>query len=441
MTMSSMPADKLTTDEVRTLLGVSQGTIFNHRADLRADNSTGTWLYPREAVETWQGLREVDVLDRADAQTARIDEKDLLRARLAGVITPTPPPDPRFSCRDVQRIIAWKAAGCPSGAVRDGGTAEPTAVVQATETGPRGEAVDEIAVVRAAIPAAMGEVLSSTSDGWGGMVAYLRTGDIAHIPTVWWASPTCPHVVLPADIYRTRYREAFLDPGTGRWWTAIYREGFFSFEMGCLVYQSERRLALQEGVFPWGSVPPAYEGMERQIELLVRAWQLRWLAQRLEELASLGLPTVVYADEIAAEPRDRIALEHRYQIERLRPEDLPSWYLVTAPRYLPRTNVHEYTFGQAVGGGVATAVLRSAGWAAELGQVPQPVPATIVQWAPGLWPTGQRVPWWEVQNRQFDAGAQEWSDEIAIRCRQWPLRCHLPSAAAAAHSLLLLNRA
>ncbi len=436
MTMPSMPADKLTTDEVRTLLGVSQGTIYNHRADLQADNSTGTWLYAREAVETWQGLREVDVLDRADARTARVDSKDLLRARLVGVITPTPPPDPRLSYRDVQRVIAWKAAGCPSGAVRDGGKAEATAVGQATEPGPVEVASDEISLVRATIPAVMGEVLSSTSDGWGRMVSYICTGDIARIPKAWWASSTCPHVVLPADVYRGRYRQAQFDPRTGRWWTAIHKEGHFSYAMGFLMYEPEKRVALQEGVFPWGSIPPECQGMERQIELLVRAWRVRWLAQRLEELASLGLPTVVYADEIAAEPRDRIALERRYQIEQLRPEDLPSWYLVTSPIYLPRTNVHEYTFGQALGGGVATPVVRSAGWTAGLGQVPQPVPATIVEWAPGLWPTGQRVPWCEVQNRAFDAGAQEWSDEIAIRRRQWPLRCHLPSAAAAAHSLL-----
>ncbi len=244
----------------------------------------------------------------------------------------------------------------------------------------------------------------------------------------------------PDRVYRGRYRQAQLDQRTGRWWTAIYEDGHFSFEMGCLVYQPEKRVHVQEGLFPYGSVPADYERRERQIELLVRAWRQRWLAQRLEELASLGLPTLVYADEIAAEPRDRIALERRYQIDQLRPEDLPSWYLVTSPLYLPRTNVHEYTFGQALGGGgvALTPVVRSAGWAACPGQVPQPVPATIVGWLAGQWPTGQRVPGYEVQNRAFDAGAQEWSDEIAIRCRQWPLRCHLPSAA---HSLLALNRA
>jgi hypothetical protein len=87
-TTSSPPTEKLTTDEVRIPLWVSQGTTYNHGLDLGNDDATGNWLYGRETVETWQGLREVDVLKRVDAQAAGIASEDLLRARRAGVIDP-----------------------------------------------------------------------------------------------------------------------------------------------------------------------------------------------------------------------------------------------------------------------------------------------------------------------------------------------------------------
>jgi hypothetical protein len=430
--------EKLTTDEVRTFLGVSQATIYNHRAALRGDDTTGTRLYPREAVETWQGLREADVLRRADAKAAGIVIEDLLRARLDGVITPTPPPDQRMSYRDVQQVIAWKAAGCPPNFIADGDLAEPD-LFEAAEPNerPSRRVDDEVSVVRAVIPLTMGDVLSSASDGWTGMISYIRTGDVGKIPSVWWASPQCPQFILPASIRRGRYREAAFDHQTGRWWTAIYEDAHFLYERGHLAFRPPRLVSRTEGLFPFGAVPADYESMERRAELALRAWRWRWLVQRIHELEALGLPRVVHADEVAAEPRDRIVLEHRYHVDQLRPEQLPSWYLVTSPSYLPRTNIHEYTFGLAQGG--STPIVRSAGWTAGPGQAPQPVTATFMGWAQGQWPIGQRVPWYDPQNRDYDAGAQEWSDEIAIRRRRWPLRFHPRSIAAAARSPLALN--
>jgi len=53
---------------------------------------------------------------------------------------------------------------------------------------------------------------------------------------------------------------------------------------------------------------------------------------------------------------------------------------------------------------------------------PRRVPATIVYYAIGVWPEGERVPWHDAENREQDVGAAEWEAEKSIRRRRWPLR-------------------
>lgn len=172
-------------------------------------------------------------------------------------------------------------------------------------------------------------------------------------------------------------------------------------------------------------MPDRYALQNRRWELAVRAWRQCFLGHRLAFLTALGLPLEIHADEVAAEPRDRIALERRYYLDAMRPADLPCWYLVTNPPCLPRTNVHQYTFGclQYDGAGrVVTPVIRGAGWTMGPGELPRPVPPTIVAYEPDPWSPGHRVPSYDIQNREYDADAQDWANEIQIRKRRWPMR-------------------
>jgi hypothetical protein len=247
--------DMLTFDEVRLILCVSQGTVHNYRHELGGENRSGIWLFWRESVETWQGLRESEVLKRADARAASVTANDLVRARLAGITTPTAPPDSRMSYREVQRVIAWKRAGAPTPVVGSATeTPSPNESVARSTNGTSSIRVvtEDISTARAVVPMSVQGMLNATSEGWKGVLKYIRTGDLSAVPKAFWLTAhECPPFILPVGALRARYRSAGIDSHTGKWFTSIFLGEHFSCDScGNLEFRSERFDQWEEGLFP-----------------------------------------------------------------------------------------------------------------------------------------------------------------------------------------------